>query len=178
MDVNQSLLEQYFRIACEGYFYDYFQRNKFLYFDLIPHSYFGNDYKIVPVNFSFAWKQKPILTFNRCLEENHNYGKPQCEFEQECEVSYSIKVNSYELTGKYTRNLKFWGRTFEPFGKSINVTMIVPEMVLLSDIKDMMNDIKHQFEIVSIEDTEFDGKIGFAFYTDVIRKARTTQPLK
>lgn len=170
--MNEELIKL-FQYACQQYFISFFQTNKFLYFDLIPHNYFGTDFKIQTLRCEFLWQNNPDITVDTYVGENENHGKKECLFIQYCKVYYYVKVNSIEIPNQQHQHLKFLVKSFEPFGKNVSTTIILKELEALDNFRNLKLEIKKRFKIVTISQTEFsENRIGFAYYTDVTRKVR------
>jgi hypothetical protein len=61
-------LKELFRQCSEQYFINQFQQNKFLYFEVIPHNYFGTDYKVEIIHVEFEWLDNPVLKYDTKLK--------------------------------------------------------------------------------------------------------------
>lgn len=173
MDTDELFLVEAFQSCCQYYFKTRFQQNKFLYFDKIPHSYLGTDYKVEITKISFSWNDKPKITYAMHNIQDPNYGKNKCEFKQSCLVSYFFKVNGLLEIGRETKTINFYANSFSPYGETMSPTIIVDELVVLDDYRKIKQNLKKQFEIENIDEMKYPNSVtGFGYFADILRKGR------
>lgn len=107
MNMSEQQLKEAFQSCCEYFFKSKFQENRFLYFDKIPHSYFGTDYKVEITRISYSWNGDTELTYNTHMNDGPDYGKKKCELQQDCSVSYFLKLTTCLRLEEKQRQLSF-----------------------------------------------------------------------
>lgn len=178
MEHNQTqYLNDIFQNCCEQYFIEKFQQNRFLYFDIIPHNYFGTEYKIEITRIKYDWQNSSILNYDILNSDDHRNGHKRCRFEQECTINYIIKLNNSLELSKQTKTVKFYAESFEPFGQTIHTTLISEDLISLDNIRKIKFSIKKDFQIKNIDEEKYEKELtsGFGFFTDVLRKERQAQ---
>lgn len=174
---NELQLTQLFKYCCEQYFEEKFQQNRFLYFDKIPHSYLGTDYKVEISQITFMWSGNPEITYMKHNVQDRNDGKNKCQFRGNCLVSYYFKVNSLMEIGRETKTINFFAYSFEPYGMTIFPTIEIEELIVFDNHRKIKQNIKQQFKVENIDELKYPGTTGFGFFADILRKPRSLSPL-
>lgn len=173
MTSSEQELTQAFQSCCEYYFKQKFQQNRFLYFDKIPHNYFGTDYKVEITSSDYSWKDKPEIIYTIHKIEDSEYGKQKCEIRQSCLVSYFFKVNNLLEMGRETKTINFYCESIEPFGATFSVKIIADEIIVMDRYREIKQNLKRKFEIKNINEENYpNDSIGFGFFAEILRKKR------
>jgi hypothetical protein len=173
--MNTELIKK-FQSCCEFYFEQKFEQNRFLYFDKIPHNYFGTDFKVEITRVQFEWLGEPELISEVYSGENQNFGKQICKFKQSCLVNFFFRINSLIESARQIKTLQFYAHSFEPFGLNIGSTLICEDLIVFDKLKKIKLNLKSSFQIENIDEVKYDNdSIGFGFFTDILRKNRITE---
>lgn len=173
--INEIELINVFQSCCKHYFKTKFQSNKFLYFDSIPHSYFGKEYTVAITSIEYDWLDRPDLSYGIHTYNDRDYGRNNCKFKQTCRINYFFIINSLLISSRQIKTIDFYAETLEPFGENISPSILVDDLIAMDNIRQIKLQMKKKFEIENIDEVKYiNDSIGFAFFADVLRKERKT----
>lgn len=157
--------------SCREYFLGYYQGNKFLYIDDIPHQFMGKEFIITPMDCEYTWLNEPLFEMKFYEGQDINYGRRLFTFDQVCHIQYSQKLNSLIVSNKKNQEIEFHLESYEPFDM-YQITLKIKEIDTLIQNNKIRSEIRHKFKIKSMDE-----EIGFEFYTGILRKSRNSKPI-
>jgi hypothetical protein len=178
--INEKNLIRDFHNGLQLFFEKTFDSNRFLYFSQLPLSFWKNPLTVHCINSRYEWIGEPILTYTKHLEEDNNYEKLVCQFEQKCKVSYSLQIGRITAGEPQINEVHFVGHSFEPYGFRIYPNIKRKDVEDYDNLRAYRVQLKKQHAIENLREKIYGPEqvICFSFFTDVTRKKRIATTTK